>query len=82
MLPRRIPFNQIAFATLLGVAGGVYIYKPMFELPRQPESVKKTQAVQTNSENKGQDRNKQEDMANPATNATNSPATQESAAEK
>ncbi|XP_018110943.1 protein PIGBOS1 [Xenopus laevis] len=28
---RRFSFPQIFLATLLGVAGGVYIYKPMFE---------------------------------------------------
>uniref|UniRef100_A0AAY4EI40 Protein PIGBOS1 n=1 Tax=Denticeps clupeoides TaxID=299321 RepID=A0AAY4EI40_9TELE len=40
MLRRRIPFHQIAFATLLGVAGGIYVYRPMFEPPRpNPESV-------------------------------------------
>ncbi|XP_065139770.1 protein PIGBOS1 [Paramisgurnus dabryanus] len=33
---RRIPFHQIAFATLVGVAGGVYVYKPMFELKKPP----------------------------------------------
>ncbi|XP_060895023.1 protein PIGBOS1 [Labrus mixtus] len=32
MFHRRIPFTQLAFATLLGVAGGVYIYRPYFEL--------------------------------------------------
>ncbi|XP_026234592.1 protein PIGBOS1 [Anabas testudineus] len=31
MLRRRIPFNQVAFATLLGVASGIYIYKPYFD---------------------------------------------------
>ncbi|XP_074522367.1 protein PIGBOS1 [Halichoeres trimaculatus] len=31
MFRRRIPFTQVAFATLLGVAGGVYIYRPSFE---------------------------------------------------
>ncbi|CAJ1049172.1 protein PIGBOS1 isoform X1 [Xyrichtys novacula] len=31
MFRRRIPFTQMAFATLLGVAGGVYIYRPFFE---------------------------------------------------
>ncbi|XP_059362970.1 protein PIGBOS1 [Carassius carassius] len=38
MFGRRIPFNQIAFATLVGVVGGVYIYRPMFEAPRKPPS--------------------------------------------
>lgn len=36
MFGRRIPFNQIAFATLVGVVAGVYIYRPVFELPRKP----------------------------------------------
>lgn len=31
MFRRRLPFTQIAFATVLGVAGGVYIYKPYFQ---------------------------------------------------
>lgn len=36
MFGRRIPFNQIAFATLVGVVGGLYIYRPIFETPRKP----------------------------------------------
>lgn len=28
---RRIPFTQMAFAAVLGAAGGFYIYKPYFE---------------------------------------------------
>ncbi|KAF3686403.1 Protein PIGBOS1 [Channa argus] len=31
MFRRRIPLTQMAFATLLGVAGGFYIYRPYFE---------------------------------------------------
>lgn len=31
MFRRRIPFTQIAFTTLLGVVGGIYIYRPYFE---------------------------------------------------
>ena len=31
MIGHRVPFTSIAFATVLGVAGGVYIYKPFFE---------------------------------------------------
>lgn len=38
MFGRRIPFHQIAFATLVGVVGGVYIYRPIFEAPRKPPS--------------------------------------------
>ncbi|XP_058607193.1 protein PIGBOS1 [Onychostoma macrolepis] len=38
MFRRRIPFNQIGVATLVGVVGGVYIYKPIFDPPRKPPS--------------------------------------------
>lgn len=38
MFRRRIPLNEIAVATLLGVVGGIYVYKPMFELPKKHES--------------------------------------------
>lgn len=38
MFGRRIPFNQIAVAALLGVVGGVYVYRPIFEPPRKPPS--------------------------------------------
>nr|XP_043873892.1 protein PIGBOS1 [Solea senegalensis] len=31
MFRRRIPLTQMAFAALLGVTGGFYIYKPYFE---------------------------------------------------
>ncbi|XP_032369958.1 protein PIGBOS1 [Etheostoma spectabile] len=31
MFRRRVPFSQVALATLLGVAGGIYIYRPYFE---------------------------------------------------
>ena len=31
MFGRRIPFTQIAFVSLLGVGGGIYIYRPYFE---------------------------------------------------
>ncbi|XP_021441938.2 protein PIGBOS1 [Oncorhynchus mykiss] len=41
MFRRRIPFAQIAFATVLGVAGGVYIYRPIFE-PQHNNSVPET----------------------------------------
>lgn len=44
MLRRRIPFTQIAFATLLGVVGGIYIYKPYFE-PLQDTSKPQMQNV-------------------------------------
>ncbi|XP_041917618.1 protein PIGBOS1 [Alosa alosa] len=38
MFRRRIPLNEIALATLLGVAGGIYVYKPMFGLPKKPQT--------------------------------------------
>ncbi|XP_069030039.1 protein PIGBOS1 [Embiotoca jacksoni] len=31
MFRRRLSFTQLAFATVLGVAGGIYIYRPYFE---------------------------------------------------
>lgn len=31
MFRRRLPFTQLAFATMLGVAGGIYIYRPYLE---------------------------------------------------
>ncbi|XP_028299018.1 protein PIGBOS1 [Gouania willdenowi] len=31
MFRRRMPFTQLALAALLGVCGGVYIYRPYFE---------------------------------------------------
>ncbi|KAJ0002119.1 hypothetical protein NQD34_001915 [Periophthalmus magnuspinnatus] len=37
----RMPFTQMAMAILLGVAGGVYIYKPCFE-PLQPQTATTT----------------------------------------
>lgn len=37
MFRRRIPFNEIAVATLVGVVGGIYVYKPMFEPPMKPQ---------------------------------------------
>ncbi|XP_042265489.1 protein PIGBOS1 [Thunnus albacares] len=44
MFRRRIPFTQIAFATILGVGGGIYIYKPCFE-PELKTSGQKNQDV-------------------------------------
>lgn len=31
MFRKRLPFTQLAFVTMLGVAGGIYIYRPYFE---------------------------------------------------
>ncbi|XP_029317205.1 protein PIGBOS1 [Cottoperca gobio] len=42
MFRGRLPFSQIVFATLLGVAGGVYVFKPVFE----PLAVRKTSEQQ------------------------------------
>ncbi|KAL6479532.1 hypothetical protein MHYP_G00129650 [Metynnis hypsauchen] len=75
MLPRRIPFNQIAFATLVGVGGGIYIYRPMFEPPRKPTSAPDHQDVQT--EKDGQDAGGRETMARQAAGAAHSGAAAE-----
>uniref|UniRef100_A0AAQ4P1D8 Protein PIGBOS1 n=1 Tax=Gasterosteus aculeatus aculeatus TaxID=481459 RepID=A0AAQ4P1D8_GASAC len=37
-----LPFSQIAVATLLGIAGGYYIYRPYFE-PVQKSSDQQNQ---------------------------------------
>jgi hypothetical protein len=29
--PRKIPFTQLLLVTVLGVIGGVYVWKPVFE---------------------------------------------------
>ncbi|XP_047678266.1 protein PIGBOS1 [Tachysurus vachellii] len=50
MFFRRIPFNQIAFATVVGVGGGIYIYRPMFE----HHSKNTSEENKTQTENKGQ----------------------------
>ncbi|XP_059212362.1 protein PIGBOS1 [Centropristis striata] len=48
MFRRRIPFSQMALATFLGVAGGVYIYRPWFE----PELKTQTQQNQEDGSKK------------------------------
>ena len=45
MFRRRLPFTQIAFATLLGVAGGFYIYRPYFEPVVRPSEQQQNQDV-------------------------------------
>ncbi|KAG9273455.1 protein PIGBOS1 [Astyanax mexicanus] len=82
MLPRRIPFNQIAFATLLGVGGGIYIYKPMFEHPRRSRSTPSQQDIKTEADSKGTDPGVHENTAKPAASATNTGATPEASAAK
>uniref|UniRef100_A0AAY5ED04 Protein PIGBOS1 n=1 Tax=Electrophorus electricus TaxID=8005 RepID=A0AAY5ED04_ELEEL len=61
MFPRRIPLNQIAFATLLGVGGGIYIYKPAFENFRKPTSEPYEQDIRSGT--KGQDVDEQGNIA-------------------
>ncbi|KAJ7986151.1 hypothetical protein DPEC_G00347810 [Dallia pectoralis] len=56
MFRRSIPFSQIAFTTVLGVAGGVYIYRPMFESQRNnsvPKTLGHSEDIET-SESQGQ----------------------------
>ncbi|XP_071766408.1 protein PIGBOS1 [Centroberyx gerrardi] len=47
MFRQRIPFTQMAIATMLGVAGGVYIYRPYFE-PLQKSPGQQNQDVPKN----------------------------------
>lgn len=54
MLRRRMPFRHVAFATLLGVGGGIYIYRPYFDLQmktseQQKEDVSKKDSEKDNS---------------------------------
>ncbi|XP_029949024.1 protein PIGBOS1 [Salarias fasciatus] len=38
MFRRRLPFTQLALAAVLGVCGGIYIYRPYFEpVPKTSE---------------------------------------------
>ncbi|XP_068598419.1 protein PIGBOS1 [Brachionichthys hirsutus] len=56
MLRRRIPFSQVVLATLLGVGGGVYIYRPYFD-PRLKTSAQQghgTQTAQRETDNSSQ----------------------------
>lgn len=48
MFRRRIPFNEIAVATLVGVVGGIYVYKPMFEPPKKPQSAELQEDTKVN----------------------------------
>ncbi|XP_041798820.1 protein PIGBOS1 [Chelmon rostratus] len=53
MFGRRIPFTQMALVALLGVGGGIYIYKPYFEPVKTPgqqnQDVPKKQSETDNS---------------------------------
>ncbi|XP_048887458.1 protein PIGBOS1 [Brienomyrus brachyistius] len=33
MFRRRIPFHQVAMAVIVGVVGGIYVYRPIFHSP-------------------------------------------------
>ncbi|XP_076851421.1 protein PIGBOS1 [Brachyhypopomus gauderio] len=60
MFSRRIPLHQVAFATLLGVGGGIYIYKPVFVTPRERTSDPPERDIR--SETKGQITDEQESI--------------------
>nr|XP_061796422.1 protein PIGBOS1 [Nerophis lumbriciformis] len=45
MFRRNIPFTQMAFAALLGVAGGFYIYRPLFHETGQKTTTQPNQDV-------------------------------------
>lgn len=55
MYRRRIPFTNMAFATVLGIGSAMYIYKPYYEqgkgAPKQQkeEAPKKTSEVDKSS---------------------------------
>ncbi|PNI74749.1 PIGBOS1 isoform 3 [Pan troglodytes] len=51
---RRLTFAQLLFATVLGIAGGVYIFQPVFEqyAKDQKELKEKVQLVQESEEKK------------------------------
>ncbi|XP_053575879.1 protein PIGBOS1 [Bombina bombina] len=40
---RRLSFTQLLIATVVGVSGGVYIYKPIFEQYRWDQKHLKTE---------------------------------------
>ncbi|XP_017398861.1 protein PIGBOS1 [Cebus imitator] len=51
---KRLTLPQLVFATVLGIAGGVYIYQPIFEqlAKDQKELKEKLQLVQESEEKK------------------------------
>ncbi|XP_039514545.1 protein PIGBOS1 [Pimephales promelas] len=63
MFGRRIPFNQIAVATLVGVVGGVYIYRPIFEAPKKPP-IAPDQDLKPDSKEQKAEATQQEEQAN------------------
>ncbi|XP_046721118.1 protein PIGBOS1 [Silurus meridionalis] len=71
MFPRRIPFNQIAFATLVGVGGGIYIYRPMFESPRRnQEAGSKAETRNEGQNNVGEEANEEREKKEPPSSSS------------
>ncbi|XP_051952652.1 protein PIGBOS1 [Xyrauchen texanus] len=70
MFRRRIPFHQIAFATLVGVVGGMYVYRPFFELPRKPPSAPNEDLKPDPEEQRGAETTQQDHTATEDASAT------------
>ncbi|XP_069838677.1 protein PIGBOS1 [Dendropsophus ebraccatus] len=51
----RLPFGQLFLAVVLGVAGGVYIYKPLFEQYRFEQQASQSDVTATDSAKKEND---------------------------
>ncbi|XP_052043779.1 protein PIGBOS1 [Apodemus sylvaticus] len=50
----RLPLPQLLFATILGIAGGMYIYQPIFEqYSRDQKELKEKVKLLQESEEKG-----------------------------
>nr|XP_015198614.1 PREDICTED: protein PIGBOS1-like [Lepisosteus oculatus]XP_015198615.1 PREDICTED: protein PIGBOS1-like [Lepisosteus oculatus]XP_015198616.1 PREDICTED: protein PIGBOS1-like [Lepisosteus oculatus] len=59
MVFRRLPFSQIAMATVVGFAGGLYVYKPIYEkYVKYQKSGKKEEDEQNLSGEQGEPRKK------------------------
>ncbi|XP_051580315.1 protein PIGBOS1 [Myxocyprinus asiaticus] len=70
MFRRRIPFNQIAFATLVGVVGGVYVYRPLFEPPRKPPAAPNEELMPDPEEQRGAETTQSDHAATEDASAT------------
>ena len=48
----RIPFHQIALVTLLGIASGIYIYRPLIQRYNAEHAVETKKRVNGDSDSK------------------------------
>ncbi|XP_017736923.1 protein PIGBOS1 [Rhinopithecus roxellana] len=49
---RRLTFPHLLFTTILGIAGGIYIFQPVFEQYAKDQKELKGQSVQESEEKK------------------------------